>query len=90
MARALVLEGTWDQVRVQFEQAARGAPDDRVQLIVLTEEPAASAAPDEHFYDRADRDEWIYAFDAIAAKYRHLPVLPSEAYDREHIYEGRV
>jgi hypothetical protein len=80
----LVLEGTWEEIERQSEQLA----GKRVRLMVLSDEDTNLSTPDRPLYETASPEEFQKAFDALAECYRHLPVLPPEAYSRDSLYEG--
>lgn len=79
----VVFEGTWEEV----SRKAEGLSGRRVRLTVLPDE--AAPALDAPLYKGATPAERIQALDRLAARNRHLPVLPPEAFERESLYEDR-
>ena len=77
-----VVEGTWEEIA---RQASRFSGR-RVRLTLLPAEELQTDSEEAPFYLRATPEEFQRVFDTVAAKTRHLPVLPPEAFERESLY----
>ena len=79
MAQAQIYTGSWEELSV-YAAAFHGRKD--LTLIVPDSSPAEKK-------QEMTPEEKIRALDALAEKNRHYPALPSEAFDRENLYEER-
>lgn len=77
-----VLEGRWEEI----ERQASSLAGKRVRLVILPDVPVEAARPTAHPVDLEAAKARIRALDALAEKYRNLPALPAEAFDREFLY----
>ena len=84
MARATANEDVYEGTREELEQYLKQQkPQERFRL--------SRAATDHRIagvkYPTLSVEERIKAMDALAEQNRNLPILPSEAFDREKLYE---
>ncbi|HZO86989.1 MAG TPA: hypothetical protein VFB38_01520 [Chthonomonadaceae bacterium] len=81
MAEPQVLEGTWEEIKLH-EEELKGR-----KVKVIIEEPSSSRQ-ERPFYETATPEEWERAFLEWTEGHNTLtPLLPSEAFERESIYE---
>jgi hypothetical protein len=77
-----VIEGTWEEILSQSDSLMGR----RVRLEVLPEQEGDGSKVKPPIYSTATHEEFVRAFDALGEQYRHLPVLPPEAFERESLY----
>ena len=85
MAKPIIYEGTWEELSTHAEEFRDYS---KLTLIVPAQEPPMQS----RYRSDLTPEARIKAMDAAAEKNRHLPVLPSEAFDRESLYaeEGEL
>jgi hypothetical protein len=80
---ATIIEGTWEEIAEKADELA----GKRVRLIVLGE---ANGADRDRSTCKLTPEEWDRRVDEHAARYKGVPVLPPEAFDRENLYDDRI
>jgi len=79
MTSPLVYEGTWDELAARADEL-RSYP--RLMLIVPTPDRGAAIRSGTELSPQ----ERVRLLDAVAERNRHVPPLPSEAFERETLY----
>ena len=81
----IVLEGTWEEIARHAEELAGR----RLRVTVLKEAPTAPADPNHSFFTSSP-EERERTLDEHACRFKDLPGLPHEAFDRETLYDDSL
>lgn len=84
MVQAQLFRGTWEEI-MNYARTLKGRKN--LTLIVPMEEAETTPTVKEHFYLTATPEEFQKAFDALGTGYENQPILPSEVFDRENLYD---
>ena len=79
MAQAKIFEGTWEELLIRADEFRRFP-----KLTLLVPKPDVSAVS--QFRADLTAEERIRMLDALAERNRHVPALPTEAFERESLY----
>lgn len=84
----LTLELTPEETRLVEQARVRGVDVNALLHLALAQLSWETTEPS--LYETATPEAWEAFMDELAAGGESLPVLPSEAYDRENLYEDRL